>query len=73
MCLLPEREFKKEIHRGGSSMSVVQNPLWVCVTSVAEALSLGEMFWPPDRSSAAVLPRRELTGGRIDPTIISYD
>ena len=65
-------EFKKQICQGGSSMTVVQNPLWEWVTSIAEALSLGEMFWPPDGSSAAVSPRREVTGGRIDPITISY-
>lgn len=27
---------------------------------------------PPDRSSAALLPRREAAGGRIDPIIIFY-
>lgn len=53
-------------------MTVVQNALWVWVTSIVEALSLGEVFWPPDGSSAAVLPRREATGGRVDPIIISY-
>jgi len=37
------------------------------VTSVTEALSLGEMFWPPDGSCAAVLPRREATGGQDTP------
>lgn len=71
-CLLPEREFKKWICQGGSSMTIMQNPLWVWVASVAEVLSLGEVFWPPDGSSAAVLPRREVTGDRIDPVIISY-
>lgn len=30
------------------------------------------MFWPPDGSTVAVLPRREATGGRMDPIIISY-
>lgn len=53
-------------------MTVVQDPLWVWVTSVAEALSLGGMFWPPDGSRATLLARREVTGGRIDPQIISY-
>lgn len=48
-------------------MTVVQNLLSVWVTSTAEAV-LGEMFWPPERSSVA-LPWREATGTGQTPQL----
>lgn len=61
MCLPPGKEFFKKVCQHGSFVTV-QNLLSVWVTSTAEA-GLGEMFWPPERSSAA-LPWREASGVR---------